>query len=55
MMQGLLKLGPGKFPSVLPNPHLLMRESYVSVLLLGLGFLWPSLKIFLPTPLIITV
>jgi len=28
-MQGLLGLGPGQFPSVLPNPPLLIRESYL--------------------------
>jgi len=45
MMQGLLSLGPGQFPSVLPNPPLLIRERYLSVLLLGLGFLLPSFEI----------
>jgi len=49
-----LRLGPEQFPSVLPNPPLLIWEGYLSVLLLVLGFLLPSLEIFLPTPLIIT-
>jgi len=50
MMQGLLEVGP----SVLPNPPLLIRKGYLSVLLFVFGFLLPSLEIFLPKPLIIT-
>jgi len=54
MVQGLLRLDPGQFSSVPPNLTLLIREGYLSVILLGLGFLLPFLEIFLPTLLIIT-
>jgi len=35
MMERLLRLDPGQFPSVLPNPLLLIREGYLSIALPG--------------------
>jgi len=34
-MQSLLRLNPGQFPSVLPNPPLLIMEGYLSIALPG--------------------